>query len=167
MEKQWFETAILTAFLVFTAFAAYQDIKYGSIHVGVFVAGGAVGIFLQTGRLIAAFVRSGIWPFGGGMAFTMQQLLGAAAVGVFLLCVSCITQEAVGEGDGFFFLVAGCYLGFFKTVFLFTGALFLCFPVSAVLLIRQILCGGAGSVKGGRLPFLPFVLPVAVLVLFW
>ena len=60
MEKQWFETAILTAFLVFTAFAAYQDIKYGSIHVGVFVAGGAVGIFLQTGRLIAAFVRSGI-----------------------------------------------------------------------------------------------------------
>ena len=93
MEKQWFETAILTAFLVFTAFAAYQDIKYGSIHVGVFIAGGAVGIFLQTGRLIAAFGSGCCWSIsavcflynaGGGGAGRRVLFSGSRMLSRFL-----------------------------------------------------------------------------------
>ena len=96
------------------------------------------------------------------------QLLGAACVGIFLLSLAYVTQEAVGLGDGFFFLAAGCYLGFIKTVFLFSASLLLCFPVSSFLMVRRIWKGDKAADRGKeRLPFLPFVLLAAVFLLFW
>ena len=79
-----------------------------------------------------------------------------------------VTQEAVGLGDGFFFLAAGCYLGFIKTVFLFSASLLLCFPVSSFLMVHRIWKGDKAADRGKeRLPFLPFVLLAAVFLLFW
>lgn len=42
---------------------------------------------------------------------------GAALIpGILLLVLSKITKGAVGQGDGFFFLVSGMYLGFWDNV---------------------------------------------------
>ena len=166
--ERWFETAILTAFWTFTALAAWQDLKWGSIHIGTFIAGGAAGILLQAGRFAAVSAAYGSWRMVCTPACAVLQLLGAACVGMFLLALSYATQEAVGQGDGFFFLTAGCYLGFIKTVFLFTVSLLLCFPVSSFLMLCRIRGGNRIADLGKvRLPFLPFVLFAAVLVLLW
>ena len=166
--EQWFETAILAAFWVFTALAAWQDMKWGSIHIGTFIAGGTAGIFLQAGRFAAVSDALGSWRAVCTPAYAILQLLGAACVGIFLLTLSYATREAIGQGDGLFFLVAGCYLGFMKTALLFTGSLLLCFPVSSFLMLRRIWRGNRIAASGEeRLPFLPFVLFAAVLVLLW
>lgn len=166
--EQWFETAILTAFWAFTALAAWQDLKWGSIHIGTFIAGGAVGVFLQAGKFAAVSGILGSWRAVCTPAYAVLQMLGAACVGVFLLALSYATQEAIGQGDGLFFLVAGCYLGFIKTAFLFAASLLLCFPVSSFFMLRRIWAGNGTVASGGeRLPFLPFVLLAAVLVLLW
>ncbi len=166
--EQWFETAIVTAFWTFTALAAWQDLKWGSIHIGTFIVGGAAGILLQAGRFAAVSGALGSWRAVCTPAYAVLQLLGAACVGIFLLSLAYVTQEAVGLGDGFFFLAAGCYLGFIKTVFLFSASLLLCFPVSSFLMVRRIWKGDKAADRGKeRLPFLPFVLLVAVFLLFW
>ena len=164
--EQWFETAILTAFWIFIALAAWQDLKWGYIHIGTFIAGGAAGILLQAGRFAAV---SGVYGSRRAVctpAYAILQLLGAACVGIFLLALSYATQEAVGWGDGFFFLAAGFYLGFIKTVFLFSVSILLCFPVSSFLMVRRIWRGNKTADFGKeRLPFLPFVLLAAVFLL--
>ena len=155
--EQWFETAIVTAFWTFTALAAWQDLKWGSIHIGTFIVGGATGILLQAGRFAAVSGALGSWRAVCTPAYAVLQLLGAACVGIFLLSLAYVTQEAVGLGDGFFFLAAGCYLGFIKTVFLFSASLLLCFPVSSFLMVRRIWKGDKAADRGKeRLPFLPF-----------
>lgn len=166
--EQWFETAILAAFWVFTVLAAWQDLKWGSIHVGIFIAGGIFGILLQAGRFAAVSDTLGGWTAVCTPAYAVLQMLGAACVGVFLLALSYATEEAVGQGDGLFFLVAGFYLGFLKTAFLFAVSLLLCFPVSSFFMLRQIWSGNRAVAQGEkRLPFLPFVLLASIPVLLW
>ena len=104
--EQWFETAIVTAFWTFTALAAWQDLKWGSIHIGTFIVGGATGILLQAGRFAAVSGALGSWRAVCTPAYAVLQLLGAACVGIFLLSLAYVTQEAVGLGDGFF--LSGC-----------------------------------------------------------
>ena len=104
--EQWFETAIVTAFWTFTALAAWQDLKWGSIHIGTFIVGGAAGILLQAGRFAAVSGALGSWRAVCTPAYAVLQLLGAACVGIFLLSLAYVTQEAVGLGDGFF--LSGC-----------------------------------------------------------
>ena len=99
-----------------------------------------------------------------GAAFPVQSaasLVSAASLaasllpGILLLGISALTKEGVGRGDGWFFLVAGIYMGLGKTLLLLWGSLLLCFPVSLFLLY-------AGRGRKKRLPFLPFVLPVGL-----
>ncbi|MEE0673010.1 MAG: hypothetical protein UCN44_06945, partial [Enterocloster sp.] len=80
---------------------------------------------------------------------------------LLLLGISVVTEEAMGKGDGWFFLVSGLFLGFWKNVFLLTGGLFLCFPVAVWLMI-----GRWGKNTGIKLPLLPFMFPVGLGVLF-
>lgn len=79
--EQWFETAIVTAFWTFTALAAWQDLKWGSIHIGTFIVGGATGILLQAGRFAAVSGALGSWRAVCTPAYAVLQLLGAACVG--------------------------------------------------------------------------------------
>ena len=73
--------------------------------------------------------------------------------GLLLLGISVVTEEAMGKGDGWFFLVSGLFLGFWKNVFLLTGGLFLCFPVAVWLMI-----GRWGKNTGIKLPLLAYLL---------
>ena len=76
------------------------------------------------------------------------SLAASLLPGILLLGISALTKEGVGRGDGWFFLVAGIYMGLGKTLLLLWGSLLLCFPVSLFLLY-------AGRGRKKRLPFCP------------
>ena len=95
------------------------------------------------------------------MAVLVLELFLDLFPGLLLLGISVVTEEAMGKGDGWFFLVSGLFLGFWKNVFLLTGGLFLCFPVAVWLMI-----GRWGKNTGIKLPLLPFMFPVGLGVLF-
>lgn len=156
------------AFLVFMGSAAWQDIRKRSISLTTFLWGGILGLALRLWQAAG--------PEGGGIslsgaAFPVQSaasLASAASLvsdaaslaasllpGILLLGISALTKEGVGRGDGWFFLVAGIYMGLGKTLLLLWGSLLLCFPISLFLLY-------AGRGRKKRLPFLPFVFPVGL-----
>ena len=88
----------------------------------------------------------------------------AMAVGVGLLFLSRITKEAVGKGDGWFFLISGIYLGAVKNLVLLAGGLGICFLLSMVLVFKGII---QGTDRGRlRIPLLPFLLPAGIGVMF-
>ena len=68
--EQWFETAIVTAFWTFTALAAWQDLKWGSIHIGTFIVGGARGFSCRQEDLRLYRV---LWAAGG--QFVLRPML--------------------------------------------------------------------------------------------
>ena len=88
----------------------------------------------------------------------------AMAVGAGLLFLSRITKEAVGKGDGWFFLISGIYLGAVKNLVLLAGGLGICFLLSMVLVFKGII---QGTDRGRlRIPLLPFLLPAGIGVMF-
>ena len=75
-----------------------------------------------------------------------------------------ITKEAVGKGDGWFFLISGIYLGAVKNLVLLAGGLGICFLLSMVLVFKGII---QGTDRGRlRIPLLPFLLPAGIGVMF-
>ena len=101
--EQWFETAIVTAFWTFTALAAWQDLNGAPFISERSIVGGAAGILLQAGRFAAVSGALGSWRAVCTPAYAVLQLLGAACVGIFLLSLAYVTQEAVGLGMVFSF----------------------------------------------------------------
>ena len=88
----------------------------------------------------------------------------AMAVGAGLLFLSRITNEAVGKGDGWFFLISGIYLGALKNLVLLAGGLGICFLLSMVLVFKGII---QGTDRGRlRIPLLPFLIPAGIGVMF-
>lgn len=86
------------------------------------------------------------------------------AVGAGLLFLSRITNEAVGKGDGWFFLISGIYLGALKNLVLLAGGLGICFLLSMVLVFKGII---QGTDRGRlRIPLLPFLIPAGIGVMF-
>lgn len=149
--KIW-ELGLEGGFLVFLGAAAWQDIRRRSIGLWLLVLAGAAGVFLRGGEILFW-----LWAEGGGAERACRQLLNlglAMGVGLCLLGISSAAGEAVGKGDGWFFLVSGVYLGFERNLLLLILALGLCFPVSCGLLLRGWLRGECAGQR--RLPFLPF-----------
>jgi leader peptidase (prepilin peptidase)/N-methyltransferase len=158
--------ALKAGFLIFLAASSWQDARKGSIHVRTFQAAGAIGILLRLRQLV-------MWVSGAaaaGEAVREEILAGVIAFllsllpGLLLLGLSAATREAIGRGDGLFFLVSGIYLGLSRNLLLFGISLLLCFPVSLLLFIKGIR-EGRGA-KNVRLPFLPFVVPGGIGVIF-
>ena len=86
---------------------------------------------------------------------------GAALIpGILLLVLSKITKGAVGQGDGFFFLVSGMYLGFWDNVALLFFGLLICSLWGMGMLIWGMF--EKKRIKNVQLPFLPFLVPAAV-----
>lgn len=83
---------------------------------------------------------------------------GAALIpGILLLVLSKITKGAVGQGDGFFFLVSGMYLGFWDNVALLFFGLLICSLWGMGMLIWGMF--EKKRIKNVQLPFLPFLVP--------
>ena len=141
--KMGIEAALRICFLLFLLSASWQDLKKKTIKRSSFLIWGTVGVILQAAHIFS------------------QIFMGTEKLGILLLSLSTATEEAMGKGDGCFFLVAGIFLGFWKNMLLLSGGLFLCFPAAVYLMIK-----GRKARNTESIPFLPFVFPVGLGALF-
>ena len=157
MNTEWgtgINGAMRLMFLVYLATAAWQDFRYRAIGFYVFAGFGIAGGVLRFAYLCLECSVPGSWqPAVADMAM-------ALAVGGGLLALSAATDQAVGAGDGWFFVVSALYLGFWKNVLLLTGGLLICFCYCSVLLGWRRL--HRVSVRKRKIPFLPFLIPVCL-----
>lgn len=158
--SEWLLKLLFFAFLMA---GAWQDVRKHSISLITFQIAGAAGVMVRLGivmimKMSGEVSGSGIENYG--FMQPLFEMAVSALPGICLLILSSATDEAVGRGDGSFFIVSGIYLGFWKNVILLWGSLFLCFPVCMALLIRGMQRGKRPECM--RIPFLPFVLPVGI-----
>ena len=141
---------------------AWQDMRNHRIKLSLIVISGAAGAVVRCMYImLEAAVRYQIsvshLPFGF-IAGQFKDTAMAMAVGGGLLLLSRITNEAVGKGDGWFFL------GEVKNLVLLAGGLGVCFLLSVVLMFKGIL---QGTDRGRlRIPLLPFLIPAGIGVMF-
>lgn len=135
-------------FLIFLAVAAWQDMRDKEIDAWLYVVFGGLIWF---GKLC----------FDGPVELWREAV--NAMPGIALVLLSRLSGGAVGEGDGWFFVVAGVALGVRNAVALFFMSLFLCCLWCAGMAVwgwrRRI------SVRRRTVPFLPFVLPAVLWIL--
>ena len=135
-------------FLIFLAVAAWQDMRDKEIDAWLYVVFGGLIWF---GKLC----------FDGPVELWREAV--NAVPGIALVLLSRLSGGAVGEGDGWFFVVAGVALGVRNAVALFFISLFLCCLWCAGMAVwgwrRRI------SVRRRTVPFLPFVLPAVLWIL--
>ncbi|WP_349945301.1 prepilin peptidase [Lacrimispora sp. BS-2] len=128
-------------FGVFLLAAAWEDGREKAVSVWLFKTAGIAGVILT-------FLRGDIGA---------ERLL-SCMVGVGLLLLSRLTGEAIGMGDGWFFVVSGLFLRVLLNLKLLIYGIFL----------NGIVCGGicllawlrGRDVKKQSVPFLPFLVPV-------
>ena len=119
------EAALRICFLLFLLSASWQDLKKKTIKKSTFQIWGTVGVILQAAHIFSQIFMG---TEKMGMQVIVQEVTGlmfAALLGILLLSLSTATEEAMGKGDGCFFLVAGIFLGFWKnmlSVFMFPGS---------------------------------------------
>ena len=135
-------------FLIFLAVAAWQDMRDKEIDAWLYVVFGGLIWF---GKLC----------FDGPVELWREAV--NAVPGIALVLLSRLSGGAEGEGDGWFFVVAGVALGVRNAVALFFMSLFLCCLWCAGMAVwgwrRRI------SVRRKTVPFLPFVLPAVLWIL--
>ena len=150
----WISGIMRLAFLVYLITAAWQDFKYRSIRFYVFAGFGIAGGVLRFTFLCMECSIPGSWQ--PAVADTVMAL----GIGGGLLVLSVLTRQAVGVGDGWFFVVSALYLGFWKNVLLLAGGLLICFCYCSGLLVWGRL--HRVSVRKRKIPFLPFLIPVCL-----
>lgn len=164
-------------FLLYLAVAGWQDYRYRNIRISVFLGFGIAGGFLRGTALILGLqfmeaggmmVEKGVEAGGWSLVGSALADIGAAmAVGGFLLLLSVAARKAVGQGDGWFFVVSGIYLGFWRNLALLWGSLLLCLLTGGVMLAAGLIDKDkAVNVKKLALPFLTLAVPVGLGVLF-
>lgn len=134
-------------FLVFLVWAVWEDIRTRTVRQGLLAAAGSIGlgVSLLSGRNI-------------------PEVLSSAAVGIFLLILGQITDGGIGEGDGWFFIVTGFFLKPAENFMLFLSGLVFCSVYSLAYMAASFI--GGVCVRQKRLPFLPFLLPVGLWLVF-
>lgn len=158
------EFMLRVCFILILAISGWQDVRTRRIEVRVFVISGAVGIMLRGVQIAIMLhtlqdIKNSVWIWEMS-ARGLIDIGKGMCLGGLLLILSAVTREAVGKGDGWFFVVSGLYLGFAKNLYLLCGGLLLCFLICFVIWIKGI---RGGSNKGKmRLPFLPFIIPAGI-----
>ena len=149
VEESWIEPSTSSVgaikeslFLMILVLAAWQDCRWKSISMRFLLAEGIIGV-----RFSVALKRS------------LLQVVLSAGIGVLLLLLSKWTEGGIGEGDGWFFVVSGCYIDWQDNLCLFLSGLFLCFGLSLCFMVLRLLKRKRNHVT---VPFLPFLLPVGI-----
>lgn len=128
-------------FGVFLLAAAWEDRREKAVSVRLFQLAGAAGVIL-------AILQGDIGA---------ERLL-SCMVGVGLLLLSRLTGEAIGKGDGWFFVVSGLFLRSLLNLKLLFYGIFLNGIVCSVICLwgwRQ-----KRDMRKKSIPFLPFLVPV-------
>ena len=140
-------------FIFFLLIAAAQDIREKQVEVRVFVIFGLLAVLLCRYQWI-----TGSW--NGWI-----DVAGNLCVAGGLIAAAVIWREAVGLGDGCFFLVSGLLLGFWENLALLFYGLFLCGSYCLLKLVLNQL-RGRGNVNKQTVPFLPFLVPAGIWLVF-
>lgn len=105
--------------------------------------------------------------FAAGLGFWNLYLcrdcthLAAAGIGMCMLVFSKMTRGALGEGDGWFFLVSACYLDFREVLCLLLGSM----GIGSVWGMALLLYGqwsGQRRMADATIPFLTCAWPVGL-----
>lgn len=136
--------------------AAWYDLKDRRIPVWLFYGFGILGMLGRLLTLVSGFEER-LSARALGIQFLTALLPGAA-----LLAITFCSRGEIGAGDGCFFLVSACYLDAVLLFLLLVGGLFLCTSCSLGIVVWGI--WGHVSVRRIRLPFLPFLVPVWLLL---
>lgn len=142
------ETLINFCWLLCLTIAALEDLKTRQISLILLLAG----------------TIPGIWNLCRHSS-DISAYLWAALTGIFMLILSRITEGALGEGDGYFFLFSALYLDVGKVTLLFLGGL----VIGCIWGIGLFMHGRwRGNPKGlnASIPFLACVWPVGVWMVF-
>lgn len=135
-------------FSMFLLAAACQDVRKKSVGLWVYIIFGiAAAVMLIT--------RAGSIP-------GWDRLWGIF-IGLVLLVLGKVTEGAIGSGDGWFFAIAGCILGFKDSLRLLASGLLLCGLFSLVIYLRGRWIGKNTGKE--TVPFLPFLVPVWIWML--
>ena len=118
----------MNLFFVFLGTAAWQDLRTRSISLEVLAGGAAVGIITC------------IWK-----ERLPGEIVLAMIPGIMLLLIGMLTRGLLGEGDGWFFIVSGFFLGWQECV-----------------MVGAQIGTGRENIRKLRLPFLPFLLPASL-----
>lgn len=132
------------AAIVYLAVCSMTDLKTRKVPMGLSLVFLAVGILLQ---LVWRRMPWMIW-------------CGGILIGIFLIGISRLTQEALGYGDSIAVMVTGGLVGAWKTAEILLTALAASAVISAILLVS----GRAGRKDG--IPFVPFLLGAGLLSAF-
>ena len=120
--KMGIEAALRICFLLFLLSASWQDLKKKTIKKSTFQIWGTVGVILQAAHIFSQIFMG---TEKMGMQVIVQEVTGlmfAALLGILLLSLSTATEEAMGKGDGCFFLISGLFLGLADNLLLLCGA---------------------------------------------
>lgn len=99
----------MNLFFVFLGTAAWQDLRTRSISLEVLAGGAAVGIITC------------IWK-----ERLPGEIVLAMIPGIMLLLIGMLTRGLLGEGDGWFFIVSGFFLGWQECVMLLISGQIFC-----------------------------------------
>lgn len=141
-------------FLLFLLIVAGQDLRKKRVEVWIFIVFG-VGALL----ILAYQWGTAGQPVPWGNRFSSMCL------GFGLLGCSILWQDAIGLGDGCFFLVSGLMLGFWENLALLCYGLLLCSVYCLGLFVwNQVRYHK--NVKNCTVPFLPFLVPVGIWIVY-
>lgn len=134
-------------FLAILCVAAFQDIKSRCLDGWFLTACTCAGI-------AACLLGGVVWP----------DTLFSVAVGLLFLAAGRLTSGGIGVGDGWFFIITGLFLESWENVMLAGSGLTLCFLFCLMLFACSFRSGI--SVRKRKLPFLPFLLPGGIWIVF-
>lgn len=132
-----------------------------------FILLAAVGQDLKSRSVGARFL---LLASGLGVGFCIYDgrdwkgILCSVMVGFAVLAFSWVTRGKIGAGDGWFFVISGLFLGFKENLALAVSGLFFC-SLYCLVFAAAALWGG-GNIRSRRVPFLPFLIPVGLWLVF-
>lgn len=133
----------MLVFLIILGGAAWQDMKTRSVGCRFLLISGYLG---------------SIYSIIDGRSILDVTL--SCGIGVILLGICKVTKGAIGEGDGWFFVISGLFLGVQENFVLLVSGLLGCFLVSLPMAVTAILKKKRNRIQG--LPFLLFLVPGGV-----
>lgn len=137
-------------FLLFLLIAAGQDMKRKSVEIRVYI------VFW-----VWAWIALGYRQIAVGEHVDWGMMLSGMCPGLGLIGCGLLWRNAIGIGDGCFFLVSGLLLGFWENLELLCYGLLLC-GVYCLGYLAWNQIRHHRNVRNYTVPFLPFLVPVGI-----
>lgn len=148
-------------FGVFLAVAAGQDLKRKRVDIWIYLLFGTLAAAVLIGSQSGRMTECEIWLKG------LAEAVWCLCPGLVLLGFGRVSRGGIGVGDGCFFLVSGLLLSFWENMMILGYGTLLCGLYSLGYLVwKRMKRGTPADVRRHKIPFLPFLLPPGIWLLF-